>query len=119
MKFMDKIRLKFAERRYKKQMKKPFRQRIRRMTIKPVNNDIYAIKMKDGRYTFIQIPMNPHTMFDYFEGLEHARRLGQKHARLAMDNIDNNKVRIDKDKFNQEKKDWLDKNKDKDPKDLI
>jgi len=102
----DRIMLKVYERRYRKLLLKRFKPK-RRMKIRPLTNDIYAIRMKDGKYTYIKIPNNDDILFDYAKGLQHVCRLSD------------NKVKVDEDKLDQPKKDWLNKNKDKDPEELI
>ena len=106
MSCFDRILLGIYKRRYKKSLLKRFKPK-KRMKIRPLTNDIYTIRMKDGRYTYIKIPNNDDMLFNYAKGLQYVCRLSD------------NKIKVDEEKLDQPKKDWLDKNKDKDPEELI
>jgi len=65
-----------------------------RTTIRPLTNDIYAVKLKDGKHRFIHIPSDDELAFSYARGLQYVCQLNS------------NKVTINEEKFKQ-KGDWL------------
>ena len=95
MKIMDRIKLKLAERKYKKELQKPYK---KRMKIWSVGREMYCIRMKDGRKEYVMIPdynSFSHTVQEY------------------------KNLKIDEDKIRKKDNEWLDNNKDKDPEELI
>jgi len=75
----------------------------------PLNNNIYAIRTKNGQYSYVHIPDNEDIQFPIqYTG----------HFKRNIFPIDN-KVKVDEDKLEKKEKDWLDKNKDKDPEELV
>jgi len=75
-------------------------------SIRKVHNDIYAIKLKDGRYRFVHIPCDEETAFSYSRGLQHICQLG------------NNKVTVDEEKISQKDKEWMNKKSNEKPKEV-
>jgi len=112
MSCFDRILLEIYKRRYKKSLLKRFKPK-KRMKIRPLTNDIYAIRMKDGRYTYVHIPTDDSYKFNYIDGLKMVNQY------LATKKYFDNKVDVNEEKLDQPKKDWLNKNKDKDPEELI
>ena len=79
-----------------------------RTTFFPLQNNIYAIRLKNGKYSYVHIPDEKELQFPI------------SYARYAVNhNITDNTVKVDEEKIKQKKKDWLDENEDKDPEELV
>lgn len=96
-------------------LKTRFRMWLYGKTIKTfcLTNDIYAIRLKDGKYSYVHIPNNEDMKFP-IQYAEYFRRYINSGYQMV-----DNKVKVDEEKLEQKNKDWLDKNKDNDPEELI
>ena len=79
----------------------------------PLQNNIYAIKIKNGKYTYVHIPDEKELQFP-IQYAEYFRRCANTGFQMK-----DNKVKVDEEKLEKKKKDWLDENKDKDPEELV